>query len=239
MRNSGDRTDNIGHTTKKYGLNQSHNGVSWQSPVSEAGSTSSLRGVDVIDAEFEHVDDLGHTIPSRESVNGPTDPGVRSMQIDFEDSESAEFRRLEMFAGKSPLLKRRRAFPVFGIAAVVAALFIGGFWFASGHFPVMMPADPQDVSSPTLAVLKPNSVVGVDSVVAQGAARNNPPADPAGLSIGKEPAGQRTVGSLIYVRAPKKQPITEDSSRIRFPVSPAARGHKDLAVSLAGGSGGR
>lgn len=223
MRNSGGSTDNIGHTTKKYGSNQSHHGVHWRSPA----STSPLRGEDVIDAEFEQIDHQGRAIPSRGSANSLQGSQIHCKQVDFEDGQSARYRGLDMFAGKSLSLDRRTTLPIFGLAAVIAVFSLGGFWFAGGHAIILTPEGKQMPSSSVLPDVPTDSMVAGDARFVRRNVENQSLSVPV-ASTANAAAGHRTEGSLIYVRAPKKRRA-----------SSPARDHKDLTISLAGGSGGR
>ncbi len=235
MRNSGGSTDNIGRSAEKFELDPPYN------PASRRPSdlTSPLRGADVIDAEFEHVDDRGHSIPSRPPVRPMPGPRARQASVDFDDGRSGQYRRLDMFSDRSRPAGRRLIVPASVLAVAVAGLSLGGLWFAGpdpiGTMPAGLPISAGSMVPDTV----PDDAAPVDAARAPGTAGIQPPPVLALPPATGEPAGRRTEGSLIYVRTPKAQPAAGPGESIRAPVSAPVRSHRDLTVSLAGGSTGR
>lgn len=234
MRNSGGSTDINGYRGKKIEPGQilMDAGRPWP-----ASSTSSLRGADVIDAEFVHVDNHGNTRPAAQSAP-PT--GFRSIQqesVDFDDDPSAHFRRLGLFSGESLPLNRGRMLPLFGCAVLVVALAVGGFWYTGDQLSPSTPVEPPVPSRSTAADAVANSNFAVESGQSHDATltENKPVVETNsdGSSI------QRSEGSLIYFNSPKSASTAGNGHRSRTPGSRPVRGYRDLTISLAGGSSGR
>lgn len=228
MRNSGGSTDNIGHTAKKFRSNPSHQGAAWRSPASEPGSAARLRGADVIDAEFVHIDDNGNPLPAHGPAIPPGKLFERSDQIDFDDDQSARSRRLGLFSGEVETSYRRVKLPVFGFVAIIAVIGFGGLWITGGQVNVSALEDAQTPSAAIMPVMTPVSVIGGDADIAQNEERNQTRPAPVVPSNANGSSGQRTEGSLIYVKTQRKRSV-----------SPSVRSHSDLSISLAGGGAGR
>lgn len=230
MRNSGGSTDNIGFAGKKTSRAGSHFDVQRPRPASAAGSYSSLRGADVVDAEFVHVDDNDSSPRAAAPAKAFVRQSPRPEQIAFENDRSAGFRRLGLFSGSSPSSDRGRAGPLFGLATVAVALGLGGIWMTGGDKAGSVTTPP--ISSGSIApATMPGSVVPADPMISQGASADPLPTGSTPTPPADQTAGQRKQGSMIYIKSAKR--------RLGDPGAAPVRNHKDLTVSLAGGSGGR
>lgn len=231
MRNGGGSTDNNGLAGKKTGPARSHFDVQRPLPAARAGATSALRGADVVDAEFVHVDDDGRARRAAAPAIAFAPQSHRREQIEFENDHSAGFRRLGLFNGQSLTGGLGRTVPLFAIAALVAALGLGGIWLAGGGEIGAMATKPPISSGPLPPEAMPGGAVPADAMLSQRATIDPSPTGSTPAPPADQSAGQRTQGSMIYIRSPKRRP----GGAVSAPV----RGYKDLTISLAGGSGGR
>lgn len=230
MRNSGGSTDNIGIAGKKTNRAQSHFDVQRPRPASAAGSHSPLRGADVVDAEFVHVVDNDHRPRAAASAIAFAPQSPRREQIGFENDRSAGFRRLGLFSGQSLSGDRGWTVPLFGFAALVLALGLGGAWMTGGEKVGSVTTPPLSFG-PIPPATMPVSVVPADLMISQGASVDPIATGSTPAALADQSAGQRTQGSMIYIKSPKRRHGDPDAALVR--------NHKDLTVSLAGGSGGR
>jgi hypothetical protein len=243
MRNSSSGKSNTGYSTEIYDRNQSHDGLSRRSPSHGSGSKPILRQADVIDVEFEHVDELRR--PAWPRVSKPVDQGApldhapTPDRIEFKDGHSAANRRLNVFSGESQEPRGGWTFPTAGFAAAVIIVSLCGFWFAGGHVITAMMS--QGASDLTLSDVASRNVAGTDGnvVMVRGKISNETQSVLEVPLIAIETGGQSESEPPLYVRAPKKQLAAGESTRFRVRVMQPVRGHKDLTISLAGGSGGR
>jgi len=230
MRNSGGSTDNIGLAGKKTSRARSHFDVQRPRPASAAGSHSPLRATDVVDAEFVHVDDNDSSPRATAPAIAFAPRSPRHEQIAFENDRSAGFRRLGLFSGQSPGGDRGRTVPLFGLAALVAGLGLGGIWMVGGER-VGSVKTPPISAGPIAPLAMPGSVVPADPMISQDASVDPLPTGSTSVPPADQTVGQRTEGSMIYIKSPKRHRGGPDAAPVR--------NHKDLTVSLAGGSGGR
>lgn len=236
MRNSGGSTDNNGYRGKKIDPGQILTDTDRSWSASAAGSTSPLRGADVIDAEFVHIDDHGNPRQASKPARQSGFQSVRADPVDFDDDRSAHFRRLGLFSGDSLPLNRRRMLPLLGCALVVA-LGAGGVWFSGDRLGDSTPVEPPRSIRSTAADVVTGSISTGDVALSHDATGRD--IAPAVDTNADGSAVQRSEGSLIYFNSPKPAPVTGNANRSRVSGSQPVRGYRDLTISLAGGSSGR
>ncbi len=202
-----------------------------------ANAASPMRGDDVVDAEFVHVDQSGDVVALPGSRNDPMRPPVA---VQFPAAQASGQRRLGVFSGEISVAGSRNPLKTAGFASSFVVLVLGGFWFAGGHAlaPMMLGSN---ASSLHLSEVTSRDIVGMEgqAVLVEGTISN-----PGGSVlevplVAIEAAGQRDGEAPLYVRAPKKQLAAGESTRFRVRVSQPVRGYRELTVSLAGGSTGR
>ncbi|WP_419906682.1 hypothetical protein [Hoeflea sp.] len=196
-----------------------------------------LSADDVIDAEFEHVDDeIRPTKPVQRRTAAANDIPAGN----FGKAEPRMPPHMNLFSNKSPRPKRVRQRSTAGFAFAVATLCLIGFWLAGGHalFAGAGGSSGHGLTLSSVAV-DPLRVQNKSYFVLHGVISNRS-SDAQAVPLLAIETGEAADGQVpFYARAGKEQLAAGESTRFRVRVPSGVRDYDQLTISLAGGGTAR
>ncbi len=197
-----------------------------------------LRGADIIDAEYEHVDALGKAVqsPHNHASARPFDPVRPTAAVPLDPKTGSAHRRLNLFSAGRPAAASATRWSAAGVVAIGLAV-AGTVWFAGGYGIVSRLATDGGLTLSNLTAAEITGSGG-EALMVEGTISNS------GDSVLEVPlvAIENTEAAAqppLFVRPERDRLGAGESTRFRVRVTQPVRGYLDLTVSLAGGSTGR
>lgn len=188
-----------------------------------------MSDADIIDAEFEHVDDaFAPTRPQRRPV-----PHKHVPAEDFGRASPGAYPHMNLFSNTKTRKKPARRRSAAGFAALVVAASAIGFWLSGGHALFTGSAVERGLTLSGISV-DPLRVQDESYFVLHGVISNES-SNAQQVPLLAIESGEAREGQVpLYARAGREKLAAGESTRFRVRVPAAIRDYDQLTISLAG-----
>lgn len=192
---------------------------------------------DIIDAEFEHVeDDIRPARPVRDPAP-VVRPQVRA--TDFSGTAKESQRGAQFFSNRPSGRKDVAKRPAAGFAGLVAVVSLLAFWISGGHALFSGGTGAGDGLGLSDVSVDPLRVRDTSYFVVHGVIKNHSADSQDVPLLTISPQEARGDQMPLYARAGKERLAAGESTRFRVRVPSNVRDYGNLSVSLAGGGTAR
>ncbi|MEX3011424.1 hypothetical protein [Hoeflea sp. TYP-13] len=200
-----------------------------------------MAGDDIIDAEFELVEDDAAPRPPKPDIRTKSYVPTDDRAPDFSGAKTGGADRLDLFSDKKSGKKRALRLSPAGFTAAIAVLSLCVFWFSGGYAlaPGLFGGSSGKGLSLSRVTIDPVRVNDGSYFVVHGLIKNDSADDrdvPL-LAIGPGPVSGEQMP--LYARAGKKRLAAGESTRFQVRVPNQIRDYDQLTVTLAGGGTAR